>query len=81
MLVLFTRQLNCNLNYEFQEKVLRFFLNIYFLALVMQNLDFVHKISLVLTFLCASNLPNPNNQKVGKIINVFRNKLLHKICL
>ena len=53
MLVLFTRQLNCNANYEFQEKVLRCLLNIYFLALVRQNLDFVGiNLALVSIFVC-----------------------------
>ena len=63
MLYLFT----CNASYEFQEKVLRCLLNIYFLAFVSQNLIFIQKRSLVLTwplfqFLCASNLPIPKEQ-------------------
>ena len=64
---LFTRQLNYKANYEFQTKVLQCLLNVYFLASVRQNLDFVHKRSLVLTwplfhFLCTSSLPNPKQQ-------------------
>ena len=50
MLGHFTRQLNCNANYEIQTKVLQCLINMYFLASDRQNIDFVHKKSLVLTW-------------------------------
>ena len=69
MLGHFTRQPNCNANYKFQTKILQCLLNMYFLASVRQNIDFVYNRSLILTspllfVLCAYSLPNPKRAAI-----------------
>ena len=66
MLGLFTMQLDCNANYEFQIKVVQCLLNMYFLVsdriMILYKRDVWNKLGHCLNSLCASSLPNPKEQ-------------------